>query len=255
MPETQCCITGGIRRARTRVSGVRMEPIPGASEKERKGGWTMTGESGQGGGNQSRDVLSEVRRWLGGQGYALEYEAAEAFRQAGFVARQGQAYRDGTTGKTRETDVVAIAEFRNATNRLVDLIVVVECKKSKHPWVVRRAQLDHGQQSWAPIASKLLGAELDRHRTLEAYMPLGDPTGIGVVQAFNSSDDAERADAPYRAISQAVAGARAALRKADGSALVYPVVVLDAPLFTLSYDEDGSGQVDRLEERSEEHTS
>lgn len=74
-------------------------------------------------------------------------------------------------------------------------------------------------------------------------MPLGGPTGIGVFQAFNPSDDPDRADAAYRAIAQAVAGARGALRRATRAALIYPVVVLDAPLFTLSYDEDNTEQL------------
>jgi hypothetical protein len=191
---------------------------------------------------QPTELVASVRRWLREQGYALEYEAARVFRDAGFAARQGQVYRDGDI--TREVDVVAVAQFDGPSQ--CDFIVVVECKKSKAPWVVRRAELDDDQRSWEPIASKQLKEWLVEHRTLDAYLSVGTPTGIDVVQThFKSGEERERSDAAYRAVAQVVSAARGLLRSSKRATLIYPVVVLDAPLLTLNYDDLGE---DHLQE-------
>ena len=44
--------------------------------------------------DNSDDLVTRVKKWLKSQGYPLEMEAAQIFRQAGFRVDQSQFYTD-----------------------------------------------------------------------------------------------------------------------------------------------------------------
>jgi hypothetical protein len=190
-----------------------------------------------------RDPEAEVRRWLSGQGYALEHVTAEGFRQAGYVASLGRTYRDATTAKTREIDVVA--SFRQTYLRAeppFETLVAVECKVAPVPWVVRKAELLDEQLTWRAVATASVADFISQANQI-ARFPLGDPPGFDVVAARTTQKPAE--DPAFGAIAQAVMSARGLVEAAgrERPVLVHPVVVVDGHLFSLSYDADGRDQV------------
>jgi hypothetical protein len=78
-------------------------------------------------------MIPKVREWLEKQGFALEMQAASAFRAAGFDVKQSSYYTDAETQKPREIDVQA--QLRSFSG-LVDVKFVVECKSGSKPWVL-----------------------------------------------------------------------------------------------------------------------
>lgn len=78
-------------------------------------------------------MIPKVREWLERQGFSLEMRTASAFRAAGFEVRQSSYYSDSETSKPREIDVVAIHPDYLG---IVNIRFIIECKCSKHPWVL-----------------------------------------------------------------------------------------------------------------------
>jgi hypothetical protein len=80
------------------------------------------------------DPLDTVKEWTKRSGYPLEFEAARAFRDAGFMVHQGLHYASTSTGeKRREIDVLAVRELLEANPRPVraSAVWVIECKMSQ----------------------------------------------------------------------------------------------------------------------------
>lgn len=193
------------------------------------------------GGQGTRDAESHVRAWLKDQGYVLEYEAAAALRSAGFHASQGRTYRDVSTGKTREVDVLAQALL---TANAPDLFAVVECKRTKVPWVARKVDLFGEDLRWVPIATQAAVAEFGRRPDmLDRSLPYRSPTGpvpFDVVQAKTGEPVA------FRAIAQVIDAAYGLLHNRTQfprPALILPVVMVEAPLFELYYETSGVEQL------------
>jgi hypothetical protein len=187
-------------------------------------------------GEQPTDLTTRVRAWLRQQGFALEYETARGFRAAGFRAQQGLTYRDRETGKTREIDVVAELppqQLRPPTG-WPRFRVVVECKSSAQPWIVRKTTLDDEQKRWRPIATKLVVNYLANHQTLDRFL-VGDPTGIEADAMRNKNGDQNGA---HDALAQVVSATLGLLSEHD-PVYLHPVVVLDGQLFSLWYGDDG----------------
>jgi hypothetical protein len=82
--------------------------------------------------------LDAVKRWMTRSGYPLEFEAARAFREAGFKVYQGLHYAS-TSGasKRREINVLAVRELIEANPRPVrtTALWVIECKMTQAPWL------------------------------------------------------------------------------------------------------------------------
>jgi len=78
-------------------------------------------------------LTNKVLEWIKKTGFALEMEAASAFRAAGFEVRQSFTYPDPQSDKGREIDV--LAQDPNVLE-VIEISFVLECKASSKPWVV-----------------------------------------------------------------------------------------------------------------------
>jgi hypothetical protein len=193
-----------------------------------------------------------VVAWLHGQGFGLEYSVARAFRANGFRATQGLTYRDPETRKLRDVDVHAQALLASVRDTplpfaLPNIAAVVECKRSKAPWLVLTTpDRDFGKQPSVPIATAELRRALDGHPVVMLdTLKRPSPTPFNVLQSHaEPSNDSNPA---YAACNQAVSSCIGMIEEGAGHMLAYPVVVTDAPLFSVSYGEDGSEQVDEAE--------
>jgi len=181
-----------------------------------------------------------VRSWLHDQGYRVEHTTASAFKKAGYVASQGWVYKDGASGKFRDIDVIAHPPLISSLSKLETWITcVIECKKPKAPWVVRLS----GDRTLeptppGPIATRgLFRLLMEQPNILSTALARQGPTAFSVVQTHA---DAETNPA-FAACNQAIAAAVGYLRPdLQMHRLAYPIVVIDAPLFTLAYREDGT---------------
>jgi hypothetical protein len=121
-------------------------------------------------------------------GYPLEYEAARAFREAGFQIHQGLHYASSSgAAKRREIDVLAVREL-SARPRPVrtTALWVIECKVAQAPWVVLHGDSKGGQ--WEALGSLPLRPLRTEH-VLEVLEPDMDPwvlrfrTGLAFAQS------------------------------------------------------------------------
>lgn len=184
------------------------------------------------------NTVQGVQKWVRTQGYGLEHVTAAAFRAQKYRVRQGAVYRsDNDLG---EIDVIAEPVLEGPYR----FIAVVECKRSRSAWVIRKSQLAKEEFHWSPIASAGLLEHMNAYwgSLVQAPFPVDQPTAFDVVQAHR---DPGAANPAYRALQQAVDSAAALLK---GSAypepvLYLPTVVTDAPMYTLTFNTAGDEEL------------
>jgi len=189
----------------------------------------------------------EVQAWLEDQGYALEHEVSKAFKRAGFLPRIARPYRDPVEGKVRELDVLARPGFNNINaKRDIRLLFAAECKsRTTGAWLVRTTSMFRvGTPDWWPICSPELTSYFKEVGAIFTGPgpAFSDPVGFSVVEAAPNEGEANGA---YKAISQAVSAAVAIATEQPRPVplIVHPIVVVDAPLFTVNYDDDPPARV------------
>jgi hypothetical protein len=174
-------------------------------------------------------TMTQVVSWLSKQGYALEHETAAAFDRIGFTTQIARPYRDAQEGKIRDIDVAVLA-----MDTPTPIWIAVECKAATQgAWLIRRAVMLDDKRRWRPIGSVAETGKLaSQVQYLEASLPLGNPVGFTVVEAAPQ-------DGAFGAINQAISGAVALAKSVGDPVIVLPVVVVDGPLFTVTYEGRG----------------
>jgi hypothetical protein len=183
---------------------------------------------------KSYSTQDAVEAWIDRQGYKLERQTARDMRPH-FRASQGRHYIDEKTGKVREIDLLAQCPI----NSPIQFYATVECKRgSDAAWVIRESNpVRPDERRWAPITSQSLEDVLtdraaeriaEEFKAYREFRPNQHSYAFAVVEATD-----ERNDQAFDAISQAVDAARGWLRPVTELALVTPVVVTEAPLFSL----------------------
>jgi len=197
-------------------------------------------------------LRDRVQKWLETQGYPLEMRAASIFRAAGFQVVQSDTYVDKESGKSREIDLVC---SHDEPGGIASAKIVVECKSGEKPWIVfSSSHVLEGRNRFFVYAdlsqglrSALLKCEYDLVRRKLAWIEKPDRTGYSVVQAFKQNEDEA-----YGVAQALVKAARAQLLKASREkspfTVIFPVLVIDAPLFECYLDDRGSIQLTELSE-------
>lgn len=199
----------------------------------------------------SGDQVEEVRRWLAGEGYPLEYKTARVFTAQGFEVFQGIYFgdKDGAVAKSREIDVLATwdrldPDAKRPVRAAVQL--ALECKNNSRAWVVLKgSQRRQGRWEAAPFAmfrmlrwAEVLGSAEDQPG-VSWFCDLPPRVGHTAVQAFHKGGDLDPA---HGALTSVVKAARASLGtgRAAFPVLALPVIVLAGGLYSLQYEEDGT---------------
>lgn len=190
-----------------------------------------------------------IQGWLTREGFALEHAAVSQLRDGGFRPRLGIPYRDPTTDKIREADVVAmhgvtaVAPYHRWDE--IEVHVVVECKRPKHAWVARVSSdlpIYKGSIRWLPIATDRLQAYLERdHAALDFLaMPLGDVAFEVVESERPDPRETNPARSAMLQVTSAAAGMNADPERFPQLTVFHPVVLIDKPLFRASFDGRGN---------------
>ena len=204
------------------------------------------------------DIVAKIREWLDKQGYPLEMRVASCFRDAGFDVTQAHFYSDPETGTQREIDVVA--RFPEITGGL-KLTFTIECKKSNDkPWLLftspttlegRNVLFTYSVNSASAreiLVEKFMDFQGGEQALLDIpWMRKSGQIGYGITQAFTNSEDATF-KASTGALKAAIAQ-KLACAEDSWSPFVFsfPVIVVDAPLFQCSLQEDGSLTINEIE--------
>lgn len=197
-------------------------------------------------------ALPKVREWLEKTGFPLEMAAAASLRQAGFFVRQSSTYADPQTDKGREIDVLAsdsdwLGDFETS--------FVVECKASRKPWVVLKsndALASYNRLfSFAVMtqsARVAISKALDRGDPVSRYITRENSGGYGFRQAF--SEDADPAYSAAINVLKACHGLVGGRTPGvpEQNHVAFPVIVIDAPLFECSLQDDGELLITEVQE-------
>ncbi|MBA2920562.1 hypothetical protein GON01_02515 [Sphingomonas sp. MAH-20] len=201
----------------------------------------------------SEDLKTKITSWLANEGYPLEYFTAATFRDAGLSVYQGLHVRADMNSKPREMDVVAQATFRD-DHRWIRLETVVECKWSADKPLIAFTSPQARMQTSACIAQTISSEVWDALLWLLRGSPLlhglalfrtPENPAFGGRQAFGNQDRF------YGALASVTAACSAVVRRTDRmngtrgfvpeyGIATFPVIVVDAPLFEASYDDDNA---------------
>lgn len=181
---------------------------------------------------------AKVKEWLEKEGFPLEMRAARAFREAGFEIRQSSLFADPEDQKSREIDVVAATRSNIGFTEVSHFI---ECKSSKHPWVILCA--DDVLSGFNRVHAFSLLSTKARNRFIEDFSTLSphikwlqrpDRCGYGLRKAFSD------ADVGYGACMSVVKACNARLYENGHQdsptwfTFTFPIIVVDTPIFECS---------------------
>lgn len=195
-----------------------------------------------------------VNDWLAKQGFPLEFRTARALNAQGLRSFQGRYIRDPRTQQPREVDVLASLHL-DATDVLCRITVVVECKWSReHPWILfigdeSASREERVLQTTASAFGDGVLWHLTTDKTFQQYTERRRPARVAFSGRKAHGEKREK-DQFYDAV-QGVVGAAVAIATAEDpppghvvtdspmiAHIVYPLVVVDAPLFHAFLDGD-----------------
>lgn len=199
-------------------------------------------------------MIPKVREWLEKQGFSLEMRTASAFRAAGFEVMQSSHYIDRETGKAREIDVLAIhPDFLG----IVNIRFVIECKSSKHPWVLLNSPdtLAYNRLFAFAVMSQTarhLLAESPLLERMVAKFPWFRKDGLTAYSLRHAFSDS---DAAYAGAIGVAKACESFVREHEGKGdkfkfldFGFPVIVIDAPLIRCLLAENGEIQLEEIDE-------
>jgi hypothetical protein len=205
---------------------------------------------------ESNEVLaSKVKNWLSKEGYPLEFRTAHIFRKAGFDVLQGFYVHGPDKDSVREVDILASVAYVDSVPA-IRICYLVECKWTiDRPWVIFTSP----ESATTPTASigetmipsewKAVISEAATIKSLAALETYSSPirTGFGGRVAFSKGQDNF-----YQSVQSILFKAAAHINfwKNRGHIkppiyalidLVFPMIVIDGPLFEAFHDENADG--------------
>ena len=198
------------------------------------------------------DLRNRITKDIRKSGFGSEMLATQKLIADGWDCISSASYFDLDSRITREVDLVAM-QTRKLNGGLIYFVLCVEVKKSKQPWVVfkRSVSLDR-------YTGKLLNyvnISANNGSVEEQMFSIGpwdtSWSGYGVHEAFKEPNQASRSFAATITTCKASdylgraqkASLESALKSNDGNwkglYFVRPIVVLDAPLFSVELDPSG----------------
>jgi hypothetical protein len=207
------------------------------------------------------ELSSNVLDWLNKSGFPTEYRVAQTLIDHSFITRQGDIYEDIESGSKREIDVIGTRLFNASDSSMLSLTLVVECKSSADkPWVLfqfpksavdlseafhnifwqQTSGSDSAIRFFDEVKDKVIQAEGGKSPRIYSDVP----HGFSVVQALRKP---KTPDASYAASTGVTKAAVSQRQRANSYSeyssphveFVWPVIVLDAPLFLASPDNSG----------------
>ena len=215
---------------------------------------------------QEEGLTASVRKWLLEQGFPLEMRVARTFKQAGFSVRQCVSYKDLSSGKAREIDVVAEAryEFEDASAGL-RLSFIIECKRAAtKPWILLstpEAQ-SAGYNIFGSSANDVGNALLSNMELIdlppEGMLQGPSRSAYSVTVAHKQADKIDDAYSACLAVVDALKGRGDIGTDFDSrftssgdllrwAHITFPVIVIEGPLLDAHLDEAGDLLVSEVE--------
>jgi hypothetical protein len=212
-------------------------------------------------GNLRSPLEARLANWLQEQGYPLEMRAAAALREQGLEVVQSYYYFDQQAQTHREIDLRASYRMVITRKMMVDVELVIECKSSPDkPWVLFLSpfSMHPTARTSQRFVARVSGSEqwwdrLARSRAVQRapLLTFGDHPAHALIRASLGKSTEDVAYGALMAVTRAAAGMLDQLNEASRDefrhyAVVIPIVVLNAPLFTCTTSGDGSLVLNRV---------
>jgi hypothetical protein len=198
-------------------------------------------------------IRPHIEQFLSKRGYPLEYEVARTLRRTGYETRQGVHHRFFNDARAREIDVVATEPDGMAAPRehVIYVDLTVECKHSPRAWLALTTDERPGELD-APDVTIATQAAREGLREMLLKPPLPFPLQMVEWHAFNvvttDLQESSKPDPAYLAVNSAVNAAIGQVQKHPYAySIVFPVVVLAAPLWRLRLMADGTEKLDPVQ--------
>jgi hypothetical protein len=198
--------------------------------------------------NREVPLIEKLKGWIESSGYPLELRVARAFHRKANLVDLAHLYDDPETGTQREIDVIAVWE-RRVPNGMLRVRITIECKTSKHPWIV----FGHGRRRFKreaaytlraasmPITPVLLHAGRNGELDGNALLHSSSFVGSTATEAFTQGTD--HAFAAIMSAGKAALGAVHAANESFGVTraleICFPLVVLSGRLFECHLSDAG----------------
>lgn len=206
-------------------------------------------------------VADRVADWLEKQGYPLEMRTAREFRAADISVDVNRYHVDSESGRQREIDIYATFESKiGDSEKRVEVAVAIECKSARDkPWILLTDdewkpngvhfwwhRID-SPQHWLSSLQEDVGKAKDRSAAglLPLLYPRRDSIGYSLVRAFAGGNE----DVAFGAMASATKAALSMRENVNARhefvgefytfSVIYPVVLVDAPLMRCDLGDDG----------------
>jgi hypothetical protein len=201
-------------------------------------------------------MLAGVEKWVQESGFDLELASAHAFMTAGFQVQQSSYFEDPESGDAREIDIVAEDPDPTYLGAL-RILFVVECKASKKgPWVLFTSSesmtLGNRLMNFAVLSEggfDAVGANIDQMMARVGWFAKdNDKVAYAFRQAY-AKDGTDPAFAASISVAKACKAATArAIEKPPSALIVFPLIVVDAPLVVCALDDGGRVELREIDE-------
>ncbi|MER7500658.1 hypothetical protein AB0L05_16860 [Nonomuraea pusilla] len=208
---------------------------------------------------ESDPLAHKLLRWLTTQGYPLEMRIARAFLDLGRVTQSGY-YHDSEADCYREIDVQVGMRSDMEKDPWLEVTLCIEAKSStEKPWVLFCMDHDSPLHPIAAVVQRFCSAPmrewLERQARFKEVrkLPLFDielSPGYSLVRASLGQSQGE--DVAYKAVLSSVKACHWATTRTDTEPhankfliMAIPVIVIDAPLFKCTLNEQGKLQLSR----------
>lgn len=124
------------------------------------------------------------------------------------------------------------------------MLCAIECKRGTGAWVVFTSDdPDLRRAAWHPVHYSMESILQFRPNALSGFLPRPHPTAYKVVEIHGKAGESNPA---YAACNQAISAAHGASGVGGVAQLVYPIVVIDAPLFSVTYTANGDESINEV---------
>ena len=201
-------------------------------------------------------LVDNVTKWLNENGYPLEMEVARTLKTAGFGVVQSEYYEDPENQTHRETDIVAYEQHGEFDNRAI-FALAIECKSGKSkPWVLFTETGDYpatlcvSRRASSASGRAVLNA-LSNSEDIQSLSLFSVPerTGYGLTVSLRNSNKDWAYDA-LMSVCKASIGLVNKLDNVNHASLVpyvWPIIVINAPLFESYINEKGEIVTSQIE--------
>ena len=202
------------------------------------------------------DIKKNIIEYLSKHGFALELEAERIFKKYGFETSPSFHYLDSEEEKYREIDLT-INKQVIVGNFYFNMVFVLECKNTpERPWIVIKKSYDSDDTDLLRSFCGTRNTKIILDAFEEKYDRLNDlnklilpnnqaEVGFNVVQ-FSASNNHNDAYAASMTLKKACDYLRDRANESDANFanLYIPIIVINAPLFSCSLNDNNELSVE-----------